>query len=242
MIAVRVLIALVALAMLAALAGCGSEPEPGRTAIVGDSFTTGTGVAPAESYVAHLEAMDPGADVVPIARDGATVRRWILRNTELTNRLRAAWPSTVVVALGGNEFYIGRPPTMYGEQLVDLAGIIRAAVPEADLVFVHYYEIGARDLSACDIEPCARLGTVVHVGGKPAGSLGGPPVESGVPAPWRDYGAFMQIAAERAGARYVDLSTAAPWKSYLGNDGIHLTPAGHRRYADELAEVIGVPS
>ena len=215
--------ALVAFATVAA-AGCGDPAQ--RIAIVSNLPGSGAGVPPQESYVARLQAARPGDQVAAIARGGATVRRWILTSQALTARLRAAPPDVVVLALGGSDFYLGRLPTMFGAQLVELAGVVRAAVPAADLVFVHYSEPPARDLGGCDVGVCLTLGQVAHVGGAPAGSLGGPLVESGVAAPWSDYGAAGALAAARAGAGYVDLS------------GVE----GHRLDAQALSEAIGASS
>jgi len=131
---------------------------------------------------------------------------------------------------------------LYGAQLVDLAGIVRAAVGDVELVFVHYYEPRVRDLSACDVGTCLALGQVAHVGATPASAPGGPLVESGVAAPWSDYGVAASLAAVQVGAGSVDLSTAAPWRCHLLGDRRHLSAEGHRLYTQALTEAIGASS
>ena len=235
----------VAAALVAfATTGAAGRGDPAqRIAIVSDLPSSGAGVPPQESYVTRLQAARPGDQVVAITRSGATVRRWqITWSRALRHELRVSRPDVVVLALGGSDFYLGRPPTTFGDQLVELAGVVRAAVGDVELVFVHYYEPAARDLSACDIGACLILGQVAHVGGTPAGSLGGPLVESGVAAPWSDYGVAASLAAAQAGAGYVDVSTAAPWRSHLLGDRRHLGVEGHRLYAQALTEVIGESS
>lgn len=218
-----------ALALLAALlmaAGLSAAVAPTaaaqpsdvqRVAIIGDSLTTGYGVAPGQGYADLLEADDPtGDNVLPLAHDGWTVRRWMTVSLPELDQLATWQPTAVVVALGGNDWYIGRRTADYQTDLTYLAWHIRSKVPTARVIFWHYYPLGiAQDRTVCDVAPCT-----------PAAST------------WANFADAMRSAAITNVTGYIDNSAKAPngqpWSTYYLPDRVHLTATGHQLLHDDI--------
>lgn len=182
-----------------------------RLAILGDSLTTGYGVAPGQSYVDRLEAAAPGDNVLPLAHNGATVLRWLTTYKSELNQLRTWRPTTVLVALGANDYYIARSTADYAWTLKLLTAEIRSRVPGARVVFLHYYRMQITpDPRVCDVPGYCR----------PASP----------PPTWDEYGRAMAGEAARSAAGYLDVAGRLNWLNYLGADLAHLTGAGHYQY------------
>lgn len=180
-----------------------------RVAIIGDSVATGYGVGAGQSWADRLEVDQPGDNVLVLAHNGWTVRRWITVSLPELGQLAGWQPTTVLVALGGNDWYIGRRPADYITDLTYLTWHIRATVPDARIIYWHYYPLGiAQDTRVCDIWPCTPTTST-----------------------WGDYATAMRGAAIRNYAGYIDNSTAAPdgqpWSAYYSPDRVHLTAQGH---------------
>lgn len=195
-------------ALIAAPPAVAQPSDVTRLAIVGDSLTTGYGVAAGQGYADLLEADDPGDNVLPLAHDGWTVRRWLTVSLPELQQQLAAWqPTTVLVALGGNDWYNARRPGDYTLDLTYLIWHIRQQVPAARVILWHYYPLGVpQNAGVCDVWPC-----------NPGAST------------WGQYGTAMVDAAVRNVTGYIDTSVRTPpWSSYYQPDRIHLTPAGHQ--------------
>lgn len=181
-----------------------------RLGIVGDSATTGYGVPAGHGYADRLESLDLPGRVLALGHDGATVRRWLPGGPHHTtlDQLDPFAPTHVVIALGGNDWYIARRTTDYTAHLVTLAGEIRERAPDAALIMWHYYGTGiAQAPQVCDIQPCNP---------------------SPAPYPtWHQYGAAMWSASMTAGAGYADSAEDRNWSLVWLPDRAHLTSYGH---------------
>ena len=139
--------ALVALAAIVALAGCGERARhdaipPGATVVaLGDSLTYGTGSDPASSYPAVLAAMT-GWQVVNAGVPGETAAQGCERLPDLVALHR---PALVLVLLGGNDFLRRRPDAAVREALAACAATARAS--QATLVLVPVPRLGLSGLA-----------------------------------------------------------------------------------------------
>lgn len=189
-----------------------SQSEVHRLAIIGDSLTTGYGVRPDQSYVARMEAREAGDNILPLAHDGATVRAWLTVYRQELVKLAAWRPSSVLIALGGNDYYRSRSTVDYAANLIELIGVVRTTVPTAQVILWHYYRIGATPVhTLCDADQC----------------------DPASPSPtWQQYGAAMRSVATTTVAGYIDNSTERPWITEFPLPGesphIHLSWQGHR--------------
>jgi lysophospholipase L1-like esterase len=195
-----------------------SPADVSRVAIIGDSLTRGYGVNPDESYASLLEAQAPGDNVLPLAHDGATVRTW---NTVYRSELGqlAGWrPSSVLIALGGNDYYHSVSTVQYQANLTELIGTVRAAVPGVRVILWHYYRIGITPVhNLCDVDQC----------------------QSAYPSPtWDQYAAAMRNEAVAQFTGYIDNSVERPWLALYPLPGefphIHLSWQGHRALEQSL--------
>jgi lysophospholipase L1-like esterase len=182
-----------------------------RLAIIGDSLTTGYGLAPGLSYADLLEAEAPGDNVLPLAHDGSTTRRWLTVYGSELDQLTDWQPTAVLIALGGNDWRIGRKTSDYITDLTNLIWQIRNRLPTTRVILWHYYPIGVPvDTTVCDVWPCTPQTST-----------------------WSAYGTTMRDAAIRNMAGYIDTSGKAPsglaWSAYYGPDRIHLTTQGHQQ-------------
>lgn len=200
-------------ALLTTAAPAAAQPsDVERVAIIGDSITTGYGVGPGQGYADLLEADQPGDNVLPVAHDGWTARRWLTASLpELRQQLDQWQPTTVLVAVGGNDWYIGRKTGDYQTDLTYLIWHLRDQVPGARVILWHYYPLGVpQDQAVCDVWPCTPTTST-----------------------WAQYGTAMRDAAVRNVTGYVDDSARAPsgqpWSAYYSADRVHLTPEGHRQ-------------
>lgn len=203
---------------IAVLLGCAPQAgatvaDVSRVAVLGDSLTRGYGVKPAESWASIMEARAAGDNVLPIGYDGATVRTWNTVYRDQLTQLTAWRPSTVVIALGGNDYYRSVSTAQYRANLAQLIADVRAASPYGVRVILwHYYRIEAVPVrNLCDVDQC-----------NPA-----------YPSPtWQQYGDAMRATAIANYAGYVDNSTERNWlRDYPlpgENPRIHLSWQGHR--------------
>lgn len=187
-----------------------------RLAIIGDSFTTGYGVDANQSYVSLLEADDLGPNILPLAHNGSTVRKWNTIYAAELDQLMSWQPDTVLIALGGNDELIGRKPSDYQVDLTYLTWQVRVRVPNARVIYWHYYPLGIpQDMTQCDVWPCTPG-----------------------PSTWHDYGDAMRQSAIINYAGYIDNSVRAPsglpWSTYYLPDHIHLNPGGHSQEHDDI--------
>jgi lysophospholipase L1-like esterase len=221
----RVFVLLAVLLMAAGLSAAtapAASAQPSdiqRVAIIGDSFTTGYGVAAGQGYADLLEADDPLADnVLPLAVNGATVRRWNTEHRTLLDQIDTWQPTTVVIALGGNDWSIGRKVGDFQNDLTYLIWTVRSKVPTARVILWHYYPLGIPvNTSVCDVWPCQSQATT-----------------------WGAYANAMRDAAILNGTGYIDNSVHSPaWSTYYLPDRTHLTAAGHQQeYADIRARLV----
>jgi len=187
-----------------------------RLAIIGDSITRGYGVPPGHGYAARLAERDLPGRVLTLAHDGATVRRWLVDFRPELGQLSTWAPTTVIVALGANDWFIAREPADYTAHLVQLVGEIRARSPGVTIIHWHYYPVALTpDGRVCDIQPCS-----------PATP----------PATWHSYGTAMWNAAMATGTEYFDTAECRDWATCLKPDGAHLTPYGHYALYQALRE------
>lgn len=189
-----------------------------RVAIVGDSMTTGYGVPPGQGYADLLESDAAGDNVLPLAVNGHTVRRWLTVSLPELDQLSDWQPTTVLIALGGNDWSIGRRTADYQTDLTYLTWHIRSRVPNARVIYWHYYPIGIpQNPAVCDVWPCT-----------PAAST------------WANYATAMRDAAIRNQAGYIDDSVSSPsgkpWSSFYGPDRVHLTAAGHQQLFQSIRQ------
>lgn len=205
----RCLLVLAATLALLGVVAPAAEAQPAdvtRLAIIGDSITTGYGVAPGQSYADLLEADDPGDNILPLAHNGATLRLWLTTYLpELTTQLDTWQPTTVLIAVGGNDWYGGRRTADWQTDLTYLIWQVRAHAPYGVRVIVwHYYPFGiGQNTTACDVWPCT-----------PASST------------WGQYNtATAQTVAANYGG-YVDTSATTP---ELQADHVHPSVLGHQQ-------------
>lgn len=218
-----VAILLIVGALLAAQNVAMAQPlDVTRTAIIGDSLTRGYGVQQSEAYATLMENRAPGDNILPLAYDGATVKRW---NTIYKNDLLqlATWrPTTVVIALGGNDYYIARSTADYKAHLETLINLVREQVPNARVILLHYYQIQIKpNPLVCDIAPCV-----------PA-----------YPAPtWQQYGQAMYDTAVKMQAGMIDNSAYVTCKQYpLPSEiptCVHMSYIGHQKFATNLYSML----
>lgn len=196
----------------------GNRVDVGRVAIVGDSLTRGYGVKPDESYPSLLEARTAGDNVLPLAHDGATVRTWLTVYRAELGQLASWKPDTVLIALGGNDYYRSRSTADYSANLTALVDAVRAKAPGTRVVLWHYYQIGPVPVSnLCDADQC----------------------DPARPSPtWQQYGIAMHSVAVRSGTDYIDNSTERQWLKEFPLPGekppIHLSAQGHRALEQSL--------
>lgn len=218
-VARRVLLVITVLAacLLTPAVASANTGDVTRLAIIGDSITTGYGVGSGQGYADLLEADDSGDNVLPLAHNGATVRLWLTSYLpELTSSLDAWQPSTVLIALGGNDWYGGRKTSDFQADLTYLIWQIRAHTAYGTRVIVwHYYGFGIpQNTGACDVWPCT-----------PASST------------WAQYhtATAQTVAANYAG--YIDTSGSTP---DLQADHVHPSVLGHQQTHDLIrARLLG---
>lgn len=185
-----------------------------RVAIIGDSLTTGYGVPPGAGYADWIEARTPGDNVLPVAVHGATALRWLVEYPQQLEPIRAWQPRTVLIALGGNEYFIARSPADYAQHLRELTNRVRQLAPTARIIYLHYYEIGVRDPTVCDVAGYCQ----------PASP----------PPSWFAYGVAMR---DVAAGYYIDNAEERAWSAYLRPDR-HLTAYGHWLFAQSVANLM----
>jgi phospholipase/lecithinase/hemolysin len=212
---VAVLVALLTTFALPTQAGA-LPSDVTRLAIIGDSVATGYAVAPGTGYVDLLEAETPGDNVLPLAHDGSTVRRWLTIYGAELDQLATWQPTTVLIALGGNDWHIGRSTADYTTDLTYLVWQVRNRVPTARVILWHYYQIGVPvDTKVCDVWPCTALAST-----------------------WSAYATAMRNTAIRNMTGYIDDSVKAPsgqaWSTYYGADRTHLTTQGHQQLYNSI--------
>ena len=189
-----------------------------RMAVIGDSITAGYGVALAEAWTYRMEARQAGGNLMPLGIYGATGRRWLQQHLHALDILPRWRPTTVMLALGANEYHIARPAGEYADHLRQLTDYVRTLTPAARIVYLHYYRITAAiDPAGCDAIP-----------GDPAGCIHASPPDS-----WATYGQAMAQMAAQQGATYVDIAGTRDWGPYQF-DQAHLTAEGHRLFEADL--------
>lgn len=216
------LLAGVVIGMLGVLAvpASANSTDLTKLAIIGDSITVGYNVPTGDGY-AQLLGADPGSNVLTLAHNGASVRDVLTLYQGDLPQLSTWGATTVLVALGGNDWYEGRRTADYQTDLTYLVWQIRHQVPGARVILWHYYGFGiAQDTTQCDVWPCT-----------PA------------PSTWGDYANAERQAAITNYAGYIDNSVAAPdghpWSYYLQSDKVHPTVAGHQElYQDMKARLL----
>lgn len=215
--AVRLCAAVLVALLLLVFTGTSSarSDDLNRVAIIGDSLTTGYGVPPGAGYADWLEARTPGDNVLPVAVNGATALRWNVEYPQQLEPIRAWQPRTVLIALGGNEYFIARSPADYAQHLRELTNRVRQLAPTARIIYLHYYEIGIRDPAVCDVAGYCR----------PASP----------PPSWFSYGVAMR---DVAAGYYIDNAEERAWSAYLGPDRVHLTVYGHWLFAQSVANLM----
>lgn len=206
------ILATAALAASATVAGA-TPADTMRVAVIGDSITTGFGVAPAQSWASRFEARQFGDNILPIGVNGATTRRWLQQYLPQLDQLRTWQPRTVVIALGANEWHMTRPAGEYADHLGQLADYVHGLTPGSKIVMLHYYRINAEfEPNGCD----AIVGDPVQC------------IHAQPPDTWDQYGQAMQVTAARVGAVYLDISHTRGWSALQSSDQAHLTAEGHR--------------
>ncbi|HEY2763418.1 MAG TPA: SGNH/GDSL hydrolase family protein [Pseudonocardiaceae bacterium] len=207
--------AVLALLGVLAVPASANSTDVTKLAIIGDSITTGYNVPPGDGYAALLAA-DPGSSVLPLAHNGATVRTWLTLYQGDLDQLTTWQATTVIIALGGNDWYGERSPADYETDVTYLVWQIRSQLPNARVILWHYYPFGiGQSSTACDVWPCT-----------PATST------------WATYANAARDAAIRNYLGYIDDSASAPdghpWSYYWGPDQVHLTIAGHQQLHDDI--------
>ena len=186
-----------------------------RIAVIGDSITTGYGVYPWQSWAFRFEARQSGDNILPLGVNGATTRRWLQQYLPQLDQLTTWRPTTVMVALGANEYHMTRPAGEYADHLRQLAEYLHAVVPHARIVFLHYYRILAEfEPGGCDALPNDPV-QCIH---------------ANPPDTWDEYGTAMRLTAGNVGATYLDVSHTRYWAPLISADQAHLTAEGHRVY------------
>lgn len=185
-----------------------------RVAFIGDSITNCYGVPTSQCWATRFENRQTGDNILPIGVNGATARRWLQQYLPQLDQLRTWRPKTVVIALGGNEYHMTRPPGEYADHLRQLNNYVRNLVPGVPIVMLHYYRITkAFEPNGCDAPPGNTT----------------PCLHSRPPATWDEYGAAMRSTAAQVGATYVDISKTRDWSPYQF-DQAHLNAEGNRLY------------
>lgn len=194
-----------------------------RLAVIGDSVTTGYGVTLNQGWASRLEARQRGGNVLPLAVNGATARRWLQQYLGQLDALRSWQPRTVMIALGANEYHFARPAVEYADHIRQLTEYVRLLAPGASIVYLHYYRINAEfEPWGCDAPP-----------GNSAGCQHANP-----PDTWDEYGEALRGMAAQQGAVYVDLSMTRDWSALQSSDKAHLTVEGHRIFEHDLYAVL----
>lgn len=212
-----------------------------RTAIIGDSMTTGYGASsPAKGYAGLLDSKfnTQGRDVMTFAVNGATARRWINCPTNPTrqgcgpeyatqyDKLKAFKPTAILITLGGNELTISRPAATYASDMVQLAKKLYSMVtPGTATAFVRYY-----DITKFGFTPPAPGTTCDFMD-----SLGGCK-SSWQRQTWAQYGQALNAVANPNGISMIDISDLEQQLNKNTNfyDTVHLNDSGHIIYYNRL--------
>lgn len=205
-----ILTVLVGLLMVAVPAVAFAIPQDiQRVAFIDDSFGTGYGASPGNGYLDLMEKYQAGDNILPVANNGATVRRYLPGGPWYSqlDQLQSWGATTVVIPLGTNDWYIARPTSEYQMDLGSLIAEVRSRVPNARVILWHHFGgYATPDPTICDINPCDHAN----------------PPES-----WPAFGTAMRNAAVSNNTGYIDDSVAYSWQNYLYTDRIHPNTSGH---------------
>jgi lysophospholipase L1-like esterase len=190
--------------------------EPVRYVALGDSYTIGTGVDPAESFPSQLAgAVDELELVANLGVNGWTSADLI--RDELPALARSA-PGFVTLLIGVNDVVQGVPLARTEANAIVILDALLAALPASRIVVV----------------------TVPDYTVTPAGADYGDPVERA--AAIRAINAAMTWLAERRGIAIVDIHdlslAAATDRSLVAGDGLHPSGAQYARWVERLVPVV----
>ena len=191
-----------------------------RYLALGDSFTAGTGIQPAEAFPSRLASLwraDHGASRVTlenVAVDGYTTQD--VKEEELP-KIAPFRPTFVTLAVGANDYVQGWSADVYRSQVrVLFRGIIDAGVAPDRIV--------ALPQPDWSLAPAAA-------------SLGGDPRQIGEDIV--AFNAVLRDEAHAAGARYVDLYPLMHEQAkakMFASDGLHPSARAHAEWAAALHE------
>lgn len=241
----RFLVTLVSLSIAAALcfpATVRAADPLQRTAIIGDSITTGhSASSPGKSYAGLLDSTfnAQGRDVQTFAVNGATALRWFycpvyptMRGCESPEyigqyeKLKAYKPATVLIALGGNEMIISRPASTFASHMLQLAKKVHSLVPAGtNIAFVRYY-----DITNYGFQPTAP-GSLCDFPGQCSGGWQKPT--------WAQYGNALTAVAAPNGVSFIDIAGMPLNKDAdFISDHVHLNDSGHTIYYNRLNDYL----
>ena len=191
----------------------------GRYLALGDSFTIGTGVAPAQSFAARLvdrwTAAGCALRLENVAVNGYTTNDLIDR--ELPS-LTTFHPTFVTIAIGANDIVRGHAIDAYRE---NVRRILDAAKDSGARVVVLPQPDWSRSPSAASIGTQAALAASIA-----------------------DFNAALAGEARARGAEWVDLvplMQAQAAKGPLASDGLHPSTEAYDAWAAEMARVLSSP-
>lgn len=220
-----------------------------RTAIIGDSMTTGYGASsPTNSYAAKLDRTfnEQGRDVMTFAVNGATAKRWLYCPTNPTRqgcgseyskqyeKLKAFNPTAILITLGGNELIISRPANVYASDAVALAKKLYSMVnPGTATAFVRYYDI-------------TKFGFVPPTPGTTCDFMDslGDCKTTWQRQTWAQYGSALNAVAAPNGIGMIDISGdgQSPEQQFVRahviSDLVHLNDSGHTFYYTKVNGIL----
>ena len=213
-------------ARLASAAEPAAVPPPGKLVCVGDSITAGESVTPDQCYVGRLKAKAAAAgvklDVAADGRSGWTTGDFLAHAKAVVAKVPAD-ATVVTILLGTNDARSADSPEKVADRAADhvtkLIALYHAKAPRATFVLV-----GPPAVDVARLTPRLRK---ADYGART------PPALTAIRAAYK-------AAAERLGARFVDLS-AVPSAGHTV-DGVHPDPAGHAEIADAVWAALSTPS
>lgn len=199
----------------------GSSDET-KFAVVGDSISTGYGVADGNSYIDIMH--DNEYSIEAWAENGATNVRWLYEYPERLESIEQYEPDKTIIMLGGNSYLIGRSTEEWYTYTNQLMYTIEDMAPDTEIILVSYYDLCAYGLD------CESMSEVCDV----QGFCDNKPV---VRPTWEEYREAMQEFSSDNGVVYIEISN--PDASMIGDDMAHMNDSGHNWYANELMSRLG---
>lgn len=171
-----------------------------------------------EFFGVVLEGSAPGVVLDTLGIDGAKARTPLAWDADAWKReLAAREPELAVFAYGTNEVFETHEPSEYGDQLRELLGRVREAVPSISCLIV-----GPTDVMHPRGESHERVFSISQAQRKAASVIGCAYV-----------GAHELMGGERS---YFKWSQAKP--RLAGNDGVHLTIKGYEELGERTARFL----